>query len=142
MQQTLGRLLHGEDWVTRQIPKPVAKAGSWLQNDVLDEHTFVRDWMIDSADDHYEIDTARARHWLDWRPGHALRDALPSIVAKLKADPVGWYRSNKLDAARVATLAVKPAPPAPPPTNDDMAQHAAMMRSAERRGGKDRGRTV
>jgi nucleoside-diphosphate-sugar epimerase len=128
MQQTLGRLLHGEDWVTRQIPKPVAKAGAWLQNDVLDEHTFVRDWMIDSADDHYEIDTARARHWLDWRPGHALRDALPSIVAKLKADPVGWYRSNKLDAARVATLAVKPAPPAPPPTNDDMAQHAAMMR--------------
>src|SRR3546814_20165831 len=67
MQQTLGRLLHGEDWVTRQIPKPVAKAGAWLQNDVLDEHTFVRDWMIGSADDHYEIDTARARHWLDWR---------------------------------------------------------------------------
>ncbi|MBA2238868.1 MAG: NAD-dependent epimerase/dehydratase family protein [Lysobacter sp.] len=106
MQRTLGRLIHGEDWETREIPRAVAKAGAWVQHDVLDEDLFIRPWMVDIAEDHYEADTTRAKQLLDWEPAHSLGETLPRIVAALKHDPVGWYRANKLNAARVATLAV------------------------------------
>src|SRR5690606_34462134 len=54
------------------------------------------------SDDHYELDISRARDHLGWEPKHSLRDTLPRIVAALKADPVAWYRANKLNSARVA----------------------------------------
>ncbi|KGM56793.1 DNA polymerase III subunit epsilon [Lysobacter arseniciresistens ZS79] len=107
MQRTLGRLIHDEAWETKEIPKPVAKAGTWVQTDVLDEDLFIRPWMVDIADDHYEVDTSRAKQLLDWTPAHSLHETLPGIIAALKDDPVGWYRANKLNAARVATLAVE-----------------------------------
>ena len=107
MQRTLGRLIHDEAWQTKEIPKPVAKAGAWVQTDLLGEDLFIRPWMVDIADDHYEVDTSRAQALLDWTPAHSLRETLPVIVAALKDDPVGWYRANKLNAARVATLAVE-----------------------------------
>jgi hypothetical protein len=47
LQSDIGRLLHGEDWETRRIPKAVAKAGQWLQEDVLDQDPFIQPWMID-----------------------------------------------------------------------------------------------
>jgi len=112
MQRTLGRLIHDEAWETREIPKSAAKAGAWMQSDLLDDEPFIRSWMVDIADDHYEVDTGRARRTLDWMPLHSLRETLPRIVAALKDDPVGWYRANRLNAARVATLAV-------PETGDD-----------------------
>jgi nucleoside-diphosphate-sugar epimerase len=136
MQCTLGRLIHDEPWETREIPKAVAKAGAWVENELMGEHTFVRGWMVDIADDHYEVDTSRAQRLLDWRPAHALRTSLPTIVARLKADPMGWYRSNKLNAARVATLAVHDqatSVPAAPDSHDDHAP-AAGMRKEHRQG--------
>ena len=108
MQHTLGRLIHDETWETREIPAALAKAGAWVQSDVLDEDTFIRAWMVDIAEDHYEVDTSRAQELLDWKPAHSLRETLPNIVAALKDDPVGWYRANRLNSARVATLAVEP----------------------------------
>ena len=108
MQHTLGRLIHDETWETREIPAALARAGAWAQNDVLGEDTFIRPWMVDIAEDHYEVDTSRAQELLGWSPAHSLRETLPKIVAALKDDPVGWYRANRLNAARVATLAVEP----------------------------------
>ena len=32
LQRTIGQLLHGEEWTTREIPKPVAKAGAAVQD--------------------------------------------------------------------------------------------------------------
>jgi nucleoside-diphosphate-sugar epimerase len=32
LQRAFGQLIHGEAWETRQIPKPLAKAGAWLQD--------------------------------------------------------------------------------------------------------------
>ncbi|MEG3191215.1 NAD-dependent epimerase/dehydratase family protein [Lysobacter sp. D1-1-M9] len=106
MQHTLGRLIHDESWDTREVPKAVAKAGAWVQADVLDEDTFIRPWMVDIADDYYEADTSRAHQLLDWTPAHSLRETLPRIIEALKAEPVAWYRGNKLNPAKVATLAV------------------------------------
>jgi nucleoside-diphosphate-sugar epimerase len=96
LQHTLARLIHDEDWETRQIPKAVAKTGAWMEGLLPGEEPFIKPWMVDIADDHWELDIARARTLLGWEPKHRLRDTLPKIVAFLKADPLGFYRENKL----------------------------------------------
>jgi nucleoside-diphosphate-sugar epimerase len=97
-QRMLGWLIHQEkDWETTQIPKTVAKAGAWVQDKIPGvEDPFNKPWMIDLADDHYELDISRARKLLGWEPKRTLRETLPKMVESLKADPAGFYRRNKL----------------------------------------------
>lgn len=102
LQAAIGRLIRGESWETRKIPKALAKAGAWVQQDLLGEDSFIRAWMVDIADDHYAIDISRARHLLGWEPEHSLRETLPRMIEALKADPAGWYQANKLNAGKVA----------------------------------------
>ena len=73
-----------------------------VQEEVLGDESFVKPWMIDAADAHYILDISRAQTLLDWSPRRSLRETLPKIVEKLKSDPVGWYKSNKLNPAVVA----------------------------------------
>jgi nucleoside-diphosphate-sugar epimerase len=97
LQQTFGGLIHGEKWETRRISKMVAKTGAWLQDKMpFAEEPFIKPFMIDLADDHYELDISRARSLLGWKPSHSLRETLPKMVEALKADPLGWYKANKL----------------------------------------------
>jgi nucleoside-diphosphate-sugar epimerase len=97
LQRTFGQLIHGEEWETRQIPKALAKTGAWLQDNLpLMEEPFIKPFMVDLADDHYELDISRARKLLGWAPRHSLKKTLPKMVAALKEDPLGWYRNNKL----------------------------------------------
>ncbi len=102
IQDIVHRSIHGEDWTTVQIPKPVAKIGAWLQEEVLGDKSFVEPWMIDESDSHYIVDINRARTLLDWQPRGSLRETLPKILDALKKDPVGWYKANKLNSAVVA----------------------------------------
>lgn len=102
LQRDLGQLIHGEEWETRSIPKSLARTGAWLQGDVLDEDPFIRPWMVDVSDDHYELDISRAKELLGWEPKHSLRQTLPKMTASLKADPEAWYRENKLNPAAVS----------------------------------------
>ncbi|MDC7810172.1 NAD-dependent epimerase/dehydratase family protein [Sphingomonas koreensis] len=111
MQDIIGQALHGEDWTTIRIPKAVAKAGAWLQNEAMGDETFVRPWMVDASDAHYVLDPARAETLLDWSPAHSLRDTLPVMTTRLREDPARWYEANKLDAARVAGHGGTPIPP-------------------------------
>ncbi|BBK44660.1 vitamin K epoxide reductase [Allostella vacuolata] len=111
LQRLFGRLIHDEEWETRTVPKAMAKAGQWLQEDVLDIDPFVQPWMIDRADDHYEVDTTRAEQLLDWRPRHRLEATIPAMIAALKKDPAAWYAANKLNAEAVAAAKVEEAPP-------------------------------
>lgn len=97
LQHELGRLLHGQDWETRHIPKLLAKAGAWIQDQVPGEEPFIKPWMIDLADDHFELDITRARTVLGWEPKRSLRSTLPKMIGALKADPITWYRENKLE---------------------------------------------
>jgi vitamin K epoxide reductase family protein/SPW repeat-containing protein len=102
------------------LPKLLAKAGAGLQErmevaipDSIDkgEKPFIKPFMVDLADDHCELNIARARSLLAWEPRHSLRDTLPAIVAALKADPLSWYRRNKLTPAEwVETMAAQPEP--------------------------------
>ncbi len=107
LQRELGRLLHGEHWQTLEIPQALARTGAWMQTEVLDEDPFIKPWMVDISSDHYEIDTRRARDLLGWAPRHSLRDTLPAMTDALQEDPVGWYRANQLNAARVAARGVQ-----------------------------------
>jgi nucleoside-diphosphate-sugar epimerase len=99
LQRRLAALIHGErEWDTMQIPKAVAKAGAWVQDQIPGvEEPFIKPWMIDLADDHYALDITRARTLLGWFPRRSLRETLPKMVAALKADPAGFYRMNKLE---------------------------------------------
>ena len=103
LQHTIARLIHGKSWETIAIPTglaPFAKVGAWILDQVPGQEPFVKPWMIDRANDHYELDIARARTLLDWEPKRSLRETLPKMVADLKADPIGWYRENDLDPPR------------------------------------------
>ncbi|WP_340123390.1 SPW repeat domain-containing protein [Methylobacter svalbardensis] len=105
LQNEIGVLIHGETWATETLPKILAKTGAHLQNqmeivipDSIDkgEKPFIKPFMVDLADDHYELDISRARKLLGWESKHSLRDALPAIVKELKVDPLSWYKRNKL----------------------------------------------
>src|SRR5690606_33731235 len=99
LQEKMGMLIHGDSWKTIEIPKPVAKAGAWAQD--LFGDPFIKPWMIDRADDHYELDVSRAKDLLGWEPKHRLMDTLPAIIENLKADPLAWYKKNKMDASGI-----------------------------------------
>jgi nucleoside-diphosphate-sugar epimerase len=105
LQNLIGRLIHGEPWETREIPKTVAAAGAWLQNkvedivpDTIDRgiEPFVKPFMVEIADDHYELDTARANADLGWQTQQMLRRKLPTMIGKLQKEPVQWYRRNRI----------------------------------------------
>ena len=96
LQRTFGRLIHNEEWETREIPKPMAKAGAWLEDHVPFHDAFIKPWMIDRADEHYELDITRARKLLGWEPRLSLRETLSKMVAALKKDPCQFYRENSL----------------------------------------------
>ena len=73
---------------------------------------------------------------LDWRPAHSLRDTLPRMIAALKADPVGWYRDNGLNPARVAADGVQAqagAGEGTAPAHDPAHGHDDMAQSMRRR---------
>ncbi|WP_244649396.1 SPW repeat protein [Neoaquamicrobium sediminum] len=95
--------MHDEEWETRRIPKALAKTGAWVEGEILDQDPFIKPYMVDISDDHYEIDISRAKKLLGWEPKRSLRTTLPKMVAALNADPVGWYKANKLNPARVAS---------------------------------------
>ncbi|HET9462920.1 MAG TPA: NAD-dependent epimerase/dehydratase family protein, partial [Thiobacillus sp.] len=107
LQNRLGTLIHGEQWETETVPKSLAKLGARLQGkleavvpDAIDrgEKPFVKPFMVELADDHYELDISRAQALLGWAPRHALREELPAVVATLKADPLAWYQANRIPA--------------------------------------------
>ena len=95
LQDKIGLLIHGEEWKTYEVPAPLAKAGAWTMD--LFGDPFIKPWMIDRADDHYELDISRAEKLLGWTPKHNLPDTLPEMIKNLKADPEKWYEENKLE---------------------------------------------
>ncbi len=97
LQHTLSRLIHGKPLETIIVPRLPAKIGAWLMNLIPGQTQFIKPWMIDRAGDHYAIDLTNARTLLGWEPAHSLRKTLPTMIAALKADPLSWYKENKLE---------------------------------------------
>lgn len=98
LQRFMQKLVHGKEWKTWSIPKPIAKIGAWAQAHILRKKGFIKPWMIEIADDHYELEITRAKTTLGWQPKHRVDQAIPKWVQELKTDPVEWYDENKLKA--------------------------------------------
>lgn len=97
LQREIARLLYGTEFKTWRIPKLIAKIGSWIQCHIpFIPKPFVKPWMIDLADDHYELDISRAKKLLGWEPKRTLEETLPKMIAELKANPETWYKANQL----------------------------------------------
>jgi nucleoside-diphosphate-sugar epimerase len=97
LQHEIAELIYGKDWKTLVMPKLLAKTGATAEDVLHVPHDqFIKPWMIDIADDHYELDITRANHYLGWNPVHNLLDTLPSMIEALKTDPVRFYELNKL----------------------------------------------
>ncbi|MDX1694033.1 MAG: vitamin K epoxide reductase family protein [Ketobacteraceae bacterium] len=104
LQEEIGCLIHGEEkWHTIRVPKPVAKAGAWVEDEIrprlpdeVDDQgaPFIKPFMVDMASDHYALNISRAQKALDWQPERSLRHTLKDLVAALKKDPVAWYEAN------------------------------------------------
>lgn len=97
LQRRISTLLYGEDFATHSLPKVLAKAGAWVENRLpFMENEFIKPWMIDLADDHYDLDISKAKKILGWAPQHSLDKTLVLMIESLKTDPIGWYKKNGL----------------------------------------------
>ncbi len=101
LQRMIQAQIYGREWKTWSIPKPIAKVGAWVQGHLpLMKPSFIKPWMIDRADDHFEMDITRAKNVLGWSPKHRVDKGIPKWIEELKRDPVMWYDENKLKAPR------------------------------------------
>ena len=97
LQNRISTLIYGKDISTHSLPKPIAKFGAWVENHIpFSKNTFIQPWMIDLADDHYDLDITKAINTLNWNPKHTLDQTLPIMIKDLKNAPVAWYRKNGL----------------------------------------------
>lgn len=97
LQRRISSLLFNKEIETHSVPKPVAKLGAWVENHApFIENEFIQPWMIEIADDHYDLDISRAKQLLNWSPKHSLDKTLPIMINLLKHDPIAWYKKNGL----------------------------------------------
>jgi len=98
LQDEIGTLIHSQEWSSLKVPSWFAKFGSWLQHHTpFIRKPFIMPWMIDFADDHYDLDISLAYRLLNWKPRHELRQALPIMIKALQENPLRWYKENKLE---------------------------------------------
>lgn len=105
LNNAISQGLFGEPLPVTRMPDLAAKAGAEMMRatekvvpDSIDQgdEPFIRPYMIDLAEDHYEIDPTRAEQTLGFRARHRLRDELPVILRRLKEDPRRFYEKNGL----------------------------------------------
>lgn len=92
LQNQISEILEHHDYELFRIPKWVAKAGAWVEDEIPGFDSFVQPWMIDVADDNYELDISWAKEKLGWTPKHFLGTSLPVMMELLKTDPIKWYQ--------------------------------------------------
>ncbi len=97
IQRQVSKLIYGKEWKTWGIPKPIAKLGAYAMELLpFFRKGFIQPWMIDLADDHYELDISKAKRYLNWEPRHHLKETIPLWIDQLKREPLAWYDINKL----------------------------------------------
>lgn len=103
LQDAMGEALHGaEEWKTIRVPEELAEVGAATENYASRlpgvSEPFIKPFMIDMADDHYEIDISLARKDLGWEPKHRLLDEIPAMCQRLKDDPAAWRKKNGIES--------------------------------------------
>jgi hypothetical protein len=102
LQHLISRALFDTGWPTFPTPVPLGKAGLAPAEDPFDRDPFERSWMAERGQR-----PLRARHLAGPRLArlgapYALADAVPEMVRRLRDDPAGWYKHNKLELPRRA----------------------------------------
>ncbi len=93
--------LHGKKWPMIHVPKTLAKVGAWAQGlSPIGPPPFIKPWMVDLADDNYEVSMEKSRQVLGWAPKKTLSRSIPKILENFKADPVSWYKRHKIPISR------------------------------------------
>lgn len=97
LQKELGVLIHNQSWWTIRIPKWVAKLGAFAREKIpFLKKSFIKPWMIDLADDHYDLDISKAEKILGWEPVNILKNSLQKMIKALKENPEKWYQEHGL----------------------------------------------
>lgn len=97
MQREISKLLFHKEFRTFRVPKIFAKLGAWIMCHLpFGKDPFIRPWMIDFADDHYELNIDRAKKILGWSPKKSIEKTLPKMIEALQKDPDHWYKANGL----------------------------------------------
>lgn len=98
-QRIISRLIYNKEFKTFRIPKFVAKLGAFIKCHLpFGPDPFIHPWMIQYADDHYELNIDRAYKILGWSPKKSLEMTLPKMIEALLKDPEKWYQINGLRA--------------------------------------------
>lgn len=100
LQRKISQLLYHKEFHTISVPKWFAKLGAAVQQLLPFQQGFIQPWMIDLADDHYELNIDRAKRLLGWEPKRSLENTLPVMIEDLKKDPAAWYKKNGLQMPR------------------------------------------
>ena len=97
LQRRISMLIRGKEITTFRIPKWFAKMGAWIQDRLpFMRESFIKPWMIDYADDNYDLDITLMKKTLTWNPSHLLSTTLPLMIQELKENPIEWYKNNDL----------------------------------------------
>lgn len=96
LQDEIGKLIHGKEWPALCVPESIARAGAAVSDVLSGGDAFIKPFMVNMADDHYALDTSRAKKILGWSAQHTILHELPGIIERLKRDPDRWYRENGL----------------------------------------------
>jgi nucleoside-diphosphate-sugar epimerase len=96
LQRNINKQLFGKELKTMRVPKWFAKFGAWIQCHIPGYKSFIRPWMIDLADDNYDIDISRIKKALQWKPKRSLRSSLRVMIESLQKDPERWFKLNGL----------------------------------------------
>lgn len=101
LQDAIAQALYGRDWMTLQIPAPLAKLGAWIrEKNPFGHDPFIRSWMVDRATDHYDLDISTARQHLGWSPEHNVKSTIREMIRRLESDRAAWYAENDLTPPR------------------------------------------
>ncbi|MGD9683712.1 MAG: NAD-dependent epimerase/dehydratase family protein [Candidatus Obscuribacterales bacterium] len=103
MQKAISKAIYGEVWETEVIPASVARTGAWLQEHFSGGSTFIKPWMVDLAEDHYDLDVGKARRYLQWEAEHLVVDCVGTMIAGLKEDPEVWYSHHGMALDRTGS---------------------------------------
>jgi len=97
LQKNFGMLIHGKPWWTLRVPKWFAKMGATLKKSLQkSKKSFIQPWMVDIADDHFDLDIRKAREKLGWEPAFDLKKCLPKFVSALKKNPQKWIEKHEI----------------------------------------------
>lgn len=94
LQRAISKKLLGKEIKTYRVPKFIAKLGAIFLS--IFTKSFIKPWMIDLADDHYDLDVSKAKKLLGWKLSHSLATDLPVMLDRMLQDPGKWYKKNGL----------------------------------------------